>query len=145
MSEPTWKIAERRFARRLGTERQPLSGIRGGRTHSDSQHPSVYAEHKHTRNPPAAVTLLEKTRKLAKREGKMPLVAYHRAGTQQVAVVLDSRDFFALWDILRDLAAWKPLVDTTLGKGTTTDVVGASGIGADLIQRARAIVTKREA
>jgi len=61
----------------------------------------VYVEHKHTTKPPAAVTLLEKTRRLAKREGKMPLVAYHRKGTQQVAVVLDSRDFFVLWDLLR--------------------------------------------
>lgn len=72
--EPSWKEAERRHARRMGTERQPLSGIRGGRTHSDSQHPTVYSEHKHTKGA-AVLTLLAKTRKLAKREGKMPLIA----------------------------------------------------------------------
>jgi hypothetical protein len=105
MTSASWKVAERRIARRFGAERNPLSGIRSGHgTHSDSLHPKLYIETKHFARH-ALFPLLDDTRTKAKREGKTALVALCRKGTPQVAIAMDLREFGLFWDVIAELAA----------------------------------------
>ncbi len=112
MTDKTWKAVERRIAKRLGGQRNPLSGIRSGHgTHGDLLHPTLYGEFKHTVRA-AILTLLRATRKLAKREHKMPLIVMHEKGTENYAAVLAFDDFERVWNMLREL-------EEALGDGTT--------------------------
>jgi hypothetical protein len=98
----TWKAVERRIAKQLGGQRNPLSGIRSGHgTHGDLLHPTLYGEFKHTKRA-AILSLLRATVKLAKRERKIPLVIMHEKGTQNYAAVLPFSDFLTIWNALRE-------------------------------------------
>ena len=72
----TWKAAERRVATLFGTLRQRLSGSSGraDETAADTKHPRLFIEVKY-RDSHAVRGLYDKTAKLAKKEGKLPLVA----------------------------------------------------------------------
>lgn len=72
----TWKAAERRVAALFGTLRQRLSGSSGREDESaaDTKHPILFIEVKY-REKHAVRALWEKTAKLAKSEGKAPVVA----------------------------------------------------------------------
>lgn len=105
MPSATWKAVELRIARRLGGKRNPLSGIRSGHgTHGDLLHPTLYGEFKHTKRA-AILTLLRATRKLAKREHKMPLIVMHEKGTENYAAVLPLDDFVRVWNLLQEASA----------------------------------------
>jgi len=70
----TWKKREVKIAKRFGSRRTPLSGGNSGHTRSDSGHPRLFLEAKLRANH-SAVTLWRETAVLAKREGKIPVVA----------------------------------------------------------------------
>jgi hypothetical protein len=72
----TWKAAERKVAALFGTLRQRLSGSSGraDETAADTKHPRLFIEVKY-RESHAVRTLFDATAKLAKKEGKLPLVA----------------------------------------------------------------------
>lgn len=72
----TWKAAERKVAAMFGTLRQRLSGSSGraDETAADTKHPRLFIEVKY-RESHAVRTLFDATAKLAKKEGKLPLVA----------------------------------------------------------------------
>lgn len=93
MPEKSWKAVERRIARRLGGERNPLSGIQGGAgTHGDIIHSVFYGEIKHLQRA-AILTLHAKTGELGRKEGKTPLTIIHKKGTEQYVVCIDLSDF----------------------------------------------------
>ncbi len=102
MPDQTWKAVERRLAKQLGGQRNPLSGIRSGHgTHGDLLHPTVYGEFKHTARA-AILSLLRATVRLAKRERKMPIIVMHEKGTQNYAAVLPFSDFLTIWNLLQE-------------------------------------------
>lgn len=72
----TWKAAERRVAALFGTLRQRLSGSSGraDETAADTKHPILFIEVKY-REKHTVRTLFDATAKLARKEGKAPLVA----------------------------------------------------------------------
>jgi hypothetical protein len=67
-------------------------------------HPTIYGEFKHTKRA-AILSLLRATRRLAKRERKMPLIVVHEKGTQHYAAVLPFSDFLTIWNVLREAEA----------------------------------------
>jgi hypothetical protein len=72
----TWKKAESRVAALFGARRQPLSGSSGrdDLTSSDTTHPRLFIEAKY-RERHAVRTLYDKTKALARKEGKTPVLA----------------------------------------------------------------------
>jgi len=68
-----WKGRERLVAAFFGVRRTPLSGQNSGHTSADIIHDTLFVEHKH-RAAHAIVSLFKKTRELAKKEGKIPVV-----------------------------------------------------------------------
>lgn len=81
MGDHAWKKTERRIARYLGAERNPLSGGNARHSRSDSLHPKIFVETKHGKGVPktwAAVRkLFAETAEKAAVEGKIPLVVIH--------------------------------------------------------------------
>jgi len=73
MSSKNWKNIERKVARFFGAERNPLSGGNGKHTRSDSLHDELFIETKY-RVSHSAVTLWKKTKEMAKKEKKIPVV-----------------------------------------------------------------------
>lgn len=73
-SRSTWKQRERQSAALFGSVRNPLSCGHGGVTRSDSRHERLFLETK-LRVKHTVVTLYDETAKLAKLEGKIPVVA----------------------------------------------------------------------
>ena len=87
----SWKDAERKVAKAFGGERNPLSGRSGKHTAADVIHPSLFIEVKHPKRIPAH-TLWEKTKKLAKAEGKTPLIVFKEKGKREEVVMCRLRD-----------------------------------------------------
>ncbi len=78
-----WKTLERRVARFFQTERTPLSGGNSKITRSDSLHPRLFIETKRATRYKAAITLWDQTNVMARKEQKIPLIAFgapHRKG-----------------------------------------------------------------
>ncbi len=94
-SRGTWKTRERLVARFFGTERTPLSGGSSRHTRSDSLHPRLFIENK-LRVKHSAVSLWDRTKKLAKREDKTPLVTLAEKGRPGFWVVVHSSDLQAV-------------------------------------------------
>ncbi len=93
-----WKRRERQAARILGAERNVGSGscgrpvgIGNGVSASDSTHPTLFLETK-SRASHAAVSLFDATRKLARKEGKAPVVALAVNGRPGILLVIDPAD-----------------------------------------------------
>lgn len=95
-----WKQAERRAARLFGSQRTPLSGSNGGITASDSLHSKLFLETKY-RVRHAAWTLFDSVRKLAQREGKIPVVCLHENRRKGDLIIIHSDD---LIEVLREYA-----------------------------------------
>jgi hypothetical protein len=100
----TWKAAERRVAAMFGTLRQRLSGSSGrdDETAADTKHPVLFIEVKY-REKHAVRTLFDKTRKLARREGKTPLVALVDKGRPGFLLCLHIDDLPVVANELRGL------------------------------------------
>jgi len=93
----TWKRRERQSAELFGARRQPLSGSSGrdGRTRSDSDHDRLYIETK-LRASWGVRTLFDRTQRLARKEGKIPVLALASKGKPGCLFVVDSADLPAL-------------------------------------------------
>lgn len=70
----SWKKVEARIAKMFGSTRTPLSGGNSKHTRSDSLSPHFFIETK-SRKKDAAYALYLKTRPLARKEGKPPMLA----------------------------------------------------------------------
>src|SRR5262249_4517307 len=93
----TWKRRERSSAALFGARRQPLSGS-GGRddfTASDSNHEQLFIEMK-LRASWSVRTLFDRTRILARKEGKVPVLALASKRRPGCLLVVDSVDLPAL-------------------------------------------------
>ena len=93
----TWKRRERSCAALFGARRQPLSGS-GGRddfTASDSNHEQLFIETK-LRASWSVRTLFDRTRILARKEGKVPVLALASKRRPGCLLVVDSADLPAL-------------------------------------------------
>jgi hypothetical protein len=86
-SRSTWKAHERKAARMFGTERNPLSGICGKHTGSDSLHPKLYIESKYRRRN-SSIQLFKATAEKAKIENKIPVLALKEKGTHGTYYVI---------------------------------------------------------
>jgi hypothetical protein len=69
-----WKGLEKTIASIFDTQRSAFSGSNSGVTHSDSYHQRLYIENKNHKDQ-AVLTLMRSTEELAKKEGKLPLLA----------------------------------------------------------------------
>lgn len=89
----TWKAAERKVAAYFGTLRQRLSGSSGraDETAADTKHPVLFIEVKY-RAEHAVRTLMDSTRKLAAKEGKLPIIALVSKGKPGFLAVIHSDD-----------------------------------------------------
>jgi hypothetical protein len=91
----TWKARERQIASFFYTKRTPLSGGNSGITRSDSLSDTFFVEAK-LREKHATCSLYRDTAKLAKLEGKIPVVALTEKGREGFLIVVDSRHFLKL-------------------------------------------------
>ena len=96
----TWKQGERRVARFFGSERTPLSGGNSGHTRSDTLHPRLFIETK-MRKVHAVRTLHDETKELAKKEGKIPVVALIDKNRPGFLLCVHSDDWAEVLDALR--------------------------------------------
>ena len=74
MGDKAWKKRERNVAKYFGGERNALSGGNSKITRADVIHPRLFIECK-LRAKHTAVSLWDDTAKLAKNEGKTPVIA----------------------------------------------------------------------
>ncbi len=93
MPDKTWKAKERRAAKIFGTCRQVGSGSLRveGRSRSDSDHESLYIETKH-RKSSSVRSLYDQTARLAKSEGKTPVLMLFDKGKPGGLLVLHEKD-----------------------------------------------------
>ena len=98
----TWKQGERRVAKFFGTKRVPLSGSNSGHTASDTMHHRLFIEVKH-RARHAIRTLYDKTKALAKKEDKIPMVCLIDKNRPGFLICIHSDD----WDEARKISAPK--------------------------------------
>ena len=96
MPDKSWKAFERRVARFFGCQdRNPLSGTNSKHTASDTLHEELFIECKQ-RERYAAVRLWEESKKLALREGKIPVVAVSEKGRPGFWLLVHSSDLTAI-------------------------------------------------
>lgn len=103
MADKTWKASERRVAAAFGAKRTVGSGSMGreDRTSSDSTHERLYIEAKY-RARTAVRSLFDSVRRLAKKEGKIPVCCLVDKGRPGFLVVVHSDDLKAF---AREVAA----------------------------------------
>ena len=96
-SKSCWKSRERAIAALFGARRQRCSGSSGREdcSRSDSSHPRLFIEAK-LRATHAARTLYDETRALAKKEGKVPVVALADKGRPGFLICVHSDDWDAV-------------------------------------------------
>jgi hypothetical protein len=101
----SWKRRERDAAALFGSRRKVLSGSSGrdDQTRSDSDHPRLFIESKF-RASSSVRSLWEKTRELARREGKTPVVMLYTKHKPGALVVVHENDLQA---VAVELAALK--------------------------------------
>ncbi len=87
----TWKANEQRVSEFFGTHRTPLSGGSSRHTRSDSLSERLFIEMK-LRPKHSAVTLWGETKKLADKEGKVPVVALSEKNRPGFWVLCHSSD-----------------------------------------------------
>jgi hypothetical protein len=99
-SRSTWKQAESKAAKFLGSERTPLSGGNSKITRSDSLHKDLFIEGKY-RAKCATRTLFNATKKLAEQEQKVPILTLRAARQNGFLLVIHSDDLDAALILLR--------------------------------------------
>lgn len=96
----TWKQGERCVADFFGSKRTPLSGGNSGHTRSDSLSKYFFVETKY-RESNATFKLFEKTKALAKKEKKIPVVCLIQKRKHGFLIVADASSFAELaWRFL---------------------------------------------
>jgi hypothetical protein len=91
MGRKSWKAGERRAARTLGAERNPLSGGNSGISRSDSTHRHLFIETKHLAKQ-AVWTLHDEVKEKAAREKKLPVLALMKNNRPGIIYAVHSRD-----------------------------------------------------
>lgn len=91
MSDKAWKQFERRVAADFGSFRVPLSGGNSRITQADVIHDRLFIECKQ-RKKMSIWSLYEKTRELAKKEGKVPMLALSEKNRAGYLVVMHVND-----------------------------------------------------
>ena len=96
MADKVWKQRERAVARFFGAKgRTPLSGGNSGHTRSDTLHDSLFIEHKHSVRH-AITTLWDKTKAMAVKEKKIPVVTLSVKGRPGFWILTHSSDLTAV-------------------------------------------------
>jgi hypothetical protein len=96
MADKTWKARERSVARFFGAEgRTPLSGGNSRHTRSDTLHDDLFIEHKHSVRH-AITNLWDKTKAMAAKESKIPVVTLSVKGRPGFWVLTHSSDLTAV-------------------------------------------------
>jgi hypothetical protein len=93
-----WKNAERKVAGFFGSKRRPLSGMNsrsGGR--DDSQHPDLFIETKYGKQCKGLWRLYRQTSRFAKKEKKIPLVAYCEPNSEGFLLIIRSTDLARIY------------------------------------------------
>ena len=123
----TWKRRESQSAELFGARRQPLSGSSGrdGRTRSDSDHDRLYIETK-LRASWGVRTLFDRTQRLARKEGKIPVLALASKGKPGCLFVVDSADLPALVAAYAEADRSGAVVEPRPGSSSTPARDGAS-------------------
>lgn len=93
-----WKRAEADVASFFGVTRTPLSGGNSKITRADIIHGEVFAEVKY-REKHSAVQLWDNTKRLADKEGKIPVVCLKERGRQGFWVLVKSGDLQRIADL----------------------------------------------
>ena len=91
MPDKAWKNRERLVAKFFGGMRNALSGINSKVTHSDVIHDNLFIECK-LRAKHTAISLWDDTAKLAKEEGKTPVIALCEKNRPGFWVMVHSSD-----------------------------------------------------
>jgi hypothetical protein len=95
MPEKPWKVKERQAAKFFGSERNPLSGRSGKHSASDSLHPDLFIEHKHSVNH-AVVNTWKKAKILADAENKFAVVTLSVQGEKGLWICCKASDLTAI-------------------------------------------------
>jgi hypothetical protein len=96
MPDKSWKAFERRVARFFGCQdRNPLSGINGKHTASDTLHPELFIEAKQ-RQHYAIIRLWDEAKQLSTKEGKIPVIAISEKNRPGFWVLCHSSDLTAI-------------------------------------------------
>lgn len=95
MADKAWKQAERRFAKLFGTRRRPLSGGNQGGGRDDSMHEVLFLEHKLC-STSAIWTLHDKTKDLAKKENRTPVIGISLRRRPGILIVVSSQNLDVL-------------------------------------------------
>lgn len=94
-SRSTWKGLERKAARLLKGQRNPLSGSNSRHTSGDVIHDDFYVECK-LRTNWAVTSIFKEVRQEAKKECKTPLLIIKEKGKHSELVIMDIEDFMNL-------------------------------------------------
>jgi hypothetical protein len=97
MTDKVWKQTERRIAKKINSERTPLSGGSSRHTLSDTLHEKLFIESKYRKKIPFLKTFNE-TKILAKKESKIPMVVFKQKSQRGEIVMMDFDDFLGLID-----------------------------------------------
>lgn len=107
-SRPNWKFAEDRLARFFGTTRRPLSGGNSKTGRDDSMHPRLFLESKHSKSH-AVWTLYRKTREMARKEKRVPVIGLQEHGKPGILLVIHTDDLDkVLAERTKSKQKWKP-------------------------------------
>lgn len=90
----TWKQFERKAAAFFGTKRRACSGSYGhldGKGRDDCMHEELFIECKHNKSLPV-MRLYERTRDLADKESRIPVLALHEKGKEGFLIVVHCSD-----------------------------------------------------
>lgn len=114
-----WQKTEKKAAQFVNCKRTPFSGSTSGLTHSDSLHDRLFLEMK-TSKKHAVKTLYDKTKTLANKENKIPVLVLRETASKDTLWVLEERDLVKL---LQEVDLNR--VDERIKQGTTIyDLVG---------------------
>ena len=91
MPEKSWKVCERRIAKFFGGQRNPLSGRNSKHTAGDVIHDDLFVEVKQ-RKKHAVIGVWDKAKKLADKEGKIPVVCLAERNRPGFWVMVHSSD-----------------------------------------------------
>jgi hypothetical protein len=94
-NQSNWKGDERLVAGIFGTERTPLSGGNSKITRSDTMHKRLFIEVK-KRKSHAVAELWKKTKLLADKEKKIPVVALRSGNSKYTLIVVEINDIEAV-------------------------------------------------
>ena len=100
-----WKKSEEKLARFFGSTRRPLSGGNSKTGRDDSLHPVLFLENKYTSRS-ALWTLYRKTRELAKKEDRIPVIGISEPAAPGTLLVIHTDDLLKVF--VEYLRAAKP-------------------------------------